>query len=267
MKKNIFMLFVVVSFLALAGLALAQADQSGPGQRPMMGPGQGQNQRPGMGQGQQGQNQGDRQGMGPNAGQKQGDKAQPGQKKGQGPKENQPPYGQPIMMDNGRMQENPNMFGFTTSSTSTRERIAHPGEIGNYTQITKSGNAMYGIRKPGAPKLAFIDASKAPCVKTAISNRDAAVRTAILGQQQAMLAAMDARTTCDLAALDKASAQEQSDANKACIEADQKARDAANTQFESARNNAQAAFQTAVRSCLGLPPMGSATSTPSTTGN
>ncbi|MEI6378908.1 MAG: hypothetical protein WCO55_04580 [Candidatus Falkowbacteria bacterium] len=264
MKKNIFMMFVVAFFLSAAGFVLAQANQPGQppmppanpaqGQRPMMGQGQnpGQGQPPAMNQ-NQGQKQGPKQDMGPNTGQKKGEKAQPGQKKGEGPKDNQGQNGQPAMMDNGQMQENPNMFGATTMGSSTRERIAHPGEIGNYEQITKSGNAMYGVRKPGIPRPNMIDASKAPCVKTAIGNRATTARTALLARQQAMLAAMDARTACELAALDKTTAQDQASANQACIDADKKAVEAANTLFETAKNNAQATFQNDVRTCLGLP--------------
>ncbi|MCX6799891.1 MAG: hypothetical protein NT091_01965, partial [Candidatus Falkowbacteria bacterium] len=91
--------------------------------------------------------------------------------------------------DDGRaMPENINLFTTNTAtSTGEQEKISNPQDMKSFEKIKKVGNALYGTRKDGIQKPAFIKPEVAQCVKDAISKKSTAIKAAVSAHDQTAL--------------------------------------------------------------------------------
>jgi hypothetical protein len=130
------------------------------------------------------------------------------------------------------------------------EKIPSPPFIKFFEGVQKVGTSLWGfVKKSWAYGLGRITAENAPCVATALGNRDAAIRTAIAANNTAMLAAYDARSTCQQTALTKDTPNEMVTALLQCGSAYQAARKEAGKLLLTSRQTAWELFRGDLKEC------------------
>lgn len=127
------------------------------------------------------------------------------------------------------------------------EKITSLDQVKLFEKVTKVGNDLFGIKKPGVMILPKMTPEMITCTATAIDAKDTSINISLTNSATEVTAAIDARGTCQKAAL--ALSDGQNDALKTCNKTFQTSAKAAYEKARKAQQEAWETYKTSLKSC------------------
>jgi len=127
------------------------------------------------------------------------------------------------------------------------EKIVSLEQVKFFDKITKVGNDLFGIKKPGTYVLPALSTEQQTCVAAAIDAKDAKTSETITTNASEVTAAITARGICHKAAISLTSGREE--AVKACNKSFQESVKAAAEKVKTTQKSTWEAYRTSLKEC------------------
>jgi hypothetical protein len=127
------------------------------------------------------------------------------------------------------------------------EKIVSLEQVKFFDKITKVGNDLFGIKKPGTYVLPSLSAEQQTCVAAAIDAKDTKISEIITANASGVTTTITARGTCHKAAISLTSGRE--DAIKACNKIFQESTKAASEKVKTAQKSAWETYRSSLKEC------------------